>query len=438
MPVMPITALPGAPEPETPALPIVATIPPARFATLAHHDFRWLLFMQFTSSMRMPTLFITQAWYVNVNAPEGQKVVLLGLLAALRGFAFLAYVLFGGTFADRFPRATVLAVSHIAGLASVLVVGGLLLIPAVDAGEGPWLWVMLLLFASFGLMTAQDQPTRTAMIRDSVPEPLLSRAITQHQMVMSLALLVAAPLVGLSIEQFGFALTYLLAGFGHATVLFAITRISKTSASDPDAAHESVLQNLRQGVAALREDPIVRWTVFSNWALTSLGMSVMGILVAAWIREILELDASGWGFMMVFWGGGGLIASSWLSWWADLRHTGLWFLGAAAVMGLGVLGFGLSRIVILAFLFNGLVGLAYQFVLTLGVIIVQRQVPNRLLGRVMGLLLLAGGLMQIAGLIVGAIAQAIGLERVYPAAGILMLVYVALLFLRQRPLRQLD
>jgi MFS family permease len=438
MPTMPIAELHEISEPETPGLPIAATIPPARFATLAHRDFRWLLFMQFASTMRMPTLFITQAWWVNENAPEGQRVVMLGLLAALRGSAFLAYVLFGGTFADRFPRATVLAISHIAGLASVLLVGGLLFIPAVDGGEGMWLWVMLLLFASFGLMTAQDQPTRTAMIRDSVPEPLLSRAITQHQMVMSLALLAAAPLVGLSIERFGFAVTYLLAGFGHAAVLFAITRISKTSASDPDAAHESVLQNLRQGVAALRADPIVRWTVFSNWALTALGMSVMGILVAAWIDDILELDASGWGVMMIFWGVGGLIASSWLSWRADLRHTGLWFLGAAALMGLGVLGFGLSRIVILAFLFNGLVGFAYQFVLTLGVTIVQRQVPNRLLGRVMGLLLLAGGLMQIAGLVVGAIAQAIGLEVVYPAAGILMLVYVALLFLRQRPLRQLD
>jgi MFS family permease len=437
MPAMTITK---SLEPSThavPVPPVTATIPPARFATLAHHDFRWLLFMQFTSTLRMPTLFLTQAWYVNVNAPEGQKVVLLGLLAALRGFAFLAYVLFGGTFADRFPRATVLAVSHIAGLVSVLVVGGLLLIPAIDAGEGPWLWVMMILFASFGLINAQDQPTRTAMIRDYIPELLLSRAVTQHQMVMSLGLLTAAPLVGLSIEQLGFALTYLIAGFAHVAVLLAITRITKTAASDPDASSESVLENLRQGIAALREDPVVRWTVFSNWALTALGMSVMGILVAAWIREILELDASGWGFMMVFWGGGGIIASSWLSWRADLRHTGLWFLGASALMGLGVLGFGLSRIVILSFVFNGLVGMAYQFVLTLGVVIVQRQVPNRLLGRVMGLLLLAGGLMQIAGLIVGAIAQVLGLELVYPAAGVLMLVYVALLFLRQRPLRQL-
>jgi len=427
--------------PETTAATVSVATPvasPARFATLGYADFRWLLFMQFTSTLRQPTLFITQAWYVNTVAPEDRRVVLLGLLAALRGFAFLAYVLFGGTFADRFPRATVLALSHVVGLTSVLIVGALLFVPAIEAGEGRWLWVMLLLFASFGLMTAQDQPTRTAMIRDSVPQPLISRAITQHQMVMSMALLVAAPLVGQSIERLGFAETYLLAGLGHVAVLLALTRMTRTGASDPDAASESVLQNIRQGIAALREDAAVRWTVFSNWALTALGMSVMGILVAAWVRDILELDASDWGVMMIFWGVGGILASGYLSYRADLRRTGLWFLGAGALMGLGVLGFGLSRIWLVAFLFNGLVGFAYQFVLTLGVTIVQKQVPNRLLGRVMGLLLLAGGLMQIAGLIVGVIVQTVGMEIVYPAAGILMMLYVALLTLVQRPLRQLD
>ena len=438
MPAMPVAESHQHPAPATPAVATLDTQVPVRFATLAYRDFRWLLFMQFTSSMRMPALFLTQAWYVNVTAPEGQRVIMLGLLAALRGFAFLAYVLFGGTFADRFPRATVLAVSHVLGLASVLLVGGLLLIPAVEAGQGPWLWVMLVLFASFGLMTAQDQPTRSAMVRDSVPEALLSRAATQHQMVMSLALLAAAPLIGLSIERLGFAETYLLAGLGHLAVLFAITRMSRSGPSDPDASAESVFHNLQQGIAVLRQDPVVRWVVFSNWALTALGMSVMGILVAAWLDDILALDASDWGIMVIFWGAGGLLASSWLSWRADLRRTGLWFLGAATLMGFAVMGFGFSRIVIVAFLFNGLVGLAYQFVLTLGVVIIQRQVPNRLLGRVMGLLLLAGGLMQIAGLIVGVIAQAVGLERVYPAAGILMLIYVAVLAVRQRPLRHFD
>ena len=158
-------------------------------------------------------LFITQAWYVNTVAPESQRVLLLGVLAALRGVVFLAYVLFGGTFADKFPRTRVLAISHIAGLASVLVVGGLLFIPAAEQGDGLWLPVMFLFFTSFGLMNAQDQPTRTAMVRDSVPESLLSTAITQHQMAMSFGV-IAALGAGFSIETLGFGTTYLIAGPG--------------------------------------------------------------------------------------------------------------------------------------------------------------------------------------------------------------------------------
>ena len=408
-----------------------------RLATLAHRDFRLLLVMQLASSMRQPTLFLTQAWYVTTVAPDGQEVWLLGLLGALRGVTFLAYVLFGGTFADRFPRVTVLAASHLVGLANVLMVGGLLLIPAVADGEGPWLWVMMLLFASFGLMTAQDQPTRTAMVRDSVPEHLLSRAITQHQMAMSFGVL-AAPFAGVSIETLGFGITYLLAGLGHIVVLIAIRGISTRTASDPAAVGASVLSNLQEGIEVLRENPVVRWTVFTNWAVTALGMSVMGILIAAWVDQILDLDAAGWGVMVVTWGTGGVIASLWLNWRGDVRHMGPWFLGAGVLMGLGVMAFGLSRVVVFAFFFNGVVGMAYQLILTWGVTITQRQVPNRLLGRVTGLLLLAGGLMQIAGLLVGGLAQVFGLELIYPLAGAGIVAYMLLLTWRQRPLRELD
>jgi MFS family permease len=411
--------------------------PTSRMATLGYRDFRLLLVMQLASSMRQPSLFLTQAWYVNTVAPESQRVVLLGLLAALRGVAFLSYVLFGGTFADRFPRVRVLAASHLVGLASVLAVGGLLLIPAVADGEGPWLWVMLVLFASFGLMTAQDQPTRTAMVRDAVPQPLLSRAITQHQMVMSFGV-VAAPFAGWSVDALGFGPTYLIAGLAHVVVLVALRGISTRTASDPGASRTSVLHNLGDGLDVLRANPVVRWTVFMNWAVAALGMSVMGVLVANWVSDVLELDALGWGVMVVTWGTGGVIGSTWLNWRGDVRHMGAWYLGAGLLMGFGVLAFGLSRLVVVAFVFNGVVGMAYQLILTWGVTIVQREVPNRLLGRVTGLLLLAGGLMQIAGLAMGLLAKLLGIEAVYPLAGIAIVVFVLLLSWRQPPLRQLD
>ena len=168
----------------------------SRFSALTFNDFRLLIIMQIISSMRMPIIFVTQSWYVAITVPENQRLLALGILSALRGIAFLGYALFGGTFADRFPRTRVIYVSHFAGLFSVLIIGGLLLIPIVNNGEGLWLPVMMILFATFGIINAQDMPTRTAMIRDTVPESLLPQAITLHQLAMSIGLLIAAPLAG--------------------------------------------------------------------------------------------------------------------------------------------------------------------------------------------------------------------------------------------------
>ena len=418
-------------------IPTSGPIPQRHSRPLEYRDFRLLLLMQLASSMRQPTLFITQAWYVNTVAPESERIMLLGLLAALRGLAFLGFVLFGGTFADRFPRVTMLATSHLIGLASVLFIGGLLLIPEVANGDGPWLAIMLMLFASFGLINAQDLPTRTAMVRDAVPSNLLSKAITQHQMVMALGVLAAFG-AGAAIESLGFGTTYLLAGIGHIIVLATLRGISTRTASDPDATQVSIISNLREGIKVLNENRIVAWTIFSTWTITALGLSVMGILVAAWITDILQLDAFGWGAMVVTWGAGGLLASVWMNWRSDINHIGAWFLGAGLLTGLSIIAFGFSRTIIAAFFFNGMVGMAFQLIQTWGITIVQREVPNRLLGRVTSLLLLAGGLMQIAGLGAGILARIWGLEIIYPLSGAAIVLYILIVTWLQRPLRLLN
>ena len=407
----------------------------SRFSALTFNDFRLLIIMQIISSMRMPIIFVTQSWYVAITVPENQRLLALGILSALRGIAFLGYALFGGTFADRFPRTRVIYVSHFAGLFSVLIIGGLLLIPIVNNGEGLWLPVMMILFATFGIINAQDMPTRTAMIRDTVPEPLLPQAITLHQLAMSIGLLIAAPLAGFSIDYFGFAATYLIAGLTHIAVLIAVRKMSVLSAADPEASSDSIIKNLQQGLISLKINPVVRWTILSNWVVTSLGLSVMGGLIAAWINDVLMLEASDWGIMIIFWGVGGVFASTWLSWKNNLQHLGLWYLGACTLMGLSILGFSITRIVLLAFILNGIVGFSYQLILTLSVDIIQREVPNRLMGRTVGILMLASGIMQIVGIFAGLLAQNLGIETIYLAAGFATILFSIGLILFQRPLR---
>ena len=149
-------------------------------APLRIHDFRMLLVMQFASGIRQPMQFFMQAWYVNVAAPEEQRVLLLGLLATLQGVAYLLYVLFGGAFADRFPRRSMLMVTHVIGFAALVGTALLLYLPGARTGDGLWLPVMMLLFTEFGIMLAQDLPSRTAMVPEAVPAQMHTRAATIH------------------------------------------------------------------------------------------------------------------------------------------------------------------------------------------------------------------------------------------------------------------
>jgi MFS family permease len=438
MPAMPATPdLPPAATDEEPRAPVGGR--DSVFAALRIHDFRMLMVTQIATGFRGPMFFITQAWYVNTAAPEDQRVVLLGALGAIRGLTFLGFVLFGGAIADRFPRRTTLLISHVIAAAMGLGVALLLFQPNVAAGESPWLAVMFVLFASFGLINGQDQPTRTAMIRDIVPDRLLTSSITLWQFGQSIALLPAALLVGLLLDNVGFGWTYLVATSGHlVTIAAALALRTRAGAADPDASGESMLANLRGGLAVMRGDTVVRWTILLNWVTTAAGLSVMGILVAAWVEDILGLDATGWGVMLVFWALGGIAGSIWLASRGDYGRMGVTYLGVALAFGVAVLGFSLSRHVAPAFLFNGLAGFGHSMVLTVGTAIIQRTTPNRVLGRVTGLLLLSGGLMQVAGLGVGLLAQWIGLEPVYMAAGVVIIAATLATAIWQPALRRLD
>ena len=407
-------------------------------APLRIRDFRLLLVMQFASGIRQPMQFFMQAWYVNVAAPEGQRVLLLGLLATGQGLAYLLYVLFGGAFADRFPRRSMLMVTHVLGFVALVGTALLLYLPGARTGEGVWLPVMMLLFTEFGIMLAQDLPARTAMVPEAVPAHMHTRAATIHWLIFPLAFLMAAPSVGWTIEHLGFGTTYLIAAGGHLVVLAALWRMSTRAApADASAAGDSLMENVIEGMRYMRGEPQLLWTVVITWLSLASGMTAMGILIAAWVQDILGLDAAGWGRMALFWGLGGLVTSAALTYVGEFGRKGPLFIISTALFGIAVLGFAFSRSLVVSAGFFVVAGAGFQTMVTVNTAIAQQITPNRLLGRVMSMLWMAQGIARTSGVVIGAVGQLIGLPLLYPLIGALMLG-VALLATLQRPLRRLD
>ncbi len=421
----------------TPSPPGAAP-PRGRLAPLAYRDFRLICITNLAGGVRGPMLFIVQAWYVNVTAPEEQRLTLLGLLATLRGAAFLAWVLFGGVLADRYARRTMLIGAHIAALLFVGGTGVLLYLPGASTGDGAWLPVMFVLFTATGLINAQDLPTRTALVSEAVPAPLVTRAVTIFQLAWSISLLVSGPVTGLSIDHLGFGATYLIAASTHVWLLAALfpLRIGG-EAADPGAAGESVLRNLRDGLRYLGYHAGVRWTVLTTWASLGIGIAIMGILMAAWLDDVLGVGATGWGLMQFCWGGGGLVAMSTLALRRQALPGGWLLIAAGLLLASSLIAFSLSRVVALSFMIGIFAGASFQTVRVTGMAIAQTEVPPELRGRVLGLLIVANGLAGVIGVPAGLLAQVIGLETLFTAGGVGLLVLTLGVALTQRSLRSI-
>ena len=421
----------------------LAAAPPAErvsaLAPLRIRDFRTLIAIQLVTGVRIPLQFFAQTWYVNAAAPDNQRLLLLGLLATVRGAAFVSWVLFGGALADRFPRRTTLMVAHAAGFAVVLGTALLLYIPGASTGEGLWLAVMIVLFSEFGLMDAQDVPARNAMVANVAPVRMRTTAMTLNWLALPVTMLVTMPASGWMIDRVGFATMHVFAAGAHLVVLWMLRRMElRARPADEAAGGQSMFENVRAGLGYLRTEPAVRWTIFVTWIAIFGGSAAMWILSAAWVRDVLELGAESFGGMALFWGIGALLASGALATRGEYGRKGALVLSAAVLYGLAVLGFSLTRSLVGAALFFALGGVAFQLLTTVSTAVTQQLVPDRLLGRVMGLLMLANGIAQLMGVAVGAGAQAVGLETVYLVLGIAMTAFALLIMAWQRPLRTLD
>src|SRR5947209_2983199 len=137
-------------------------------------------------------------------------------------------------------------------------------------------------------------------------------------------------------------------------------------------------------------------------ALTTIfGMPYMQLL-PAFARDVLDIGAGGLGLMMTAVGVGALIGSVAIS-NADKGLRGTILLGAAALFGLTLCLFSLSKVTFLALLLLAGAGMANAVLMNLNQTILQQTVPDHLRGRVMSVYMITFGLMPLGTLPAGMI-----------------------------------
>src|SRR4030081_723180 len=148
----------SVPERETPAI-----IPPQQtgkgllraITSLRQRNFRLFWFGQMISLMGTSMQTIGQAWLVLVLTHSAWQ---LGLVGALQSLPVLLFSLFGGVFADRWPKRRVLLVTQSAAMIQAFILWALIVSGTVQ------LWQLYVLALLLGLTSCLGRPTSQAFI----------------------------------------------------------------------------------------------------------------------------------------------------------------------------------------------------------------------------------------------------------------------------------
>ena len=392
----------------------MSAAPVGTFDALRFRDFRLLWFGMLATFAVLPLQFFVQAWFVQTHADKDVRLLLLGVLGAVRGSAGLGFNLFGGALADRMDRRRLLFVTQLAGMAVAALTGFLFI---ADPLPEAWLFVALFgLFFAISAVSAVDAPARAAMIPELVDRRHVTNAISLNMTAQQIAIPISVFFSGLFIERLGLGVTYLLSTGSYLVGLLTLW-LMRYRAGAADRRSLSMLDNIREGLSYATREPTVLWVLIVTFVTTGFGFPVMVTLASAWFDQVLGLDAEGWSRIAVFWGVFALAASLGLASLGNFSHKGKVFVASGAGYGLAIVAFGLSRWLPAVAVANGAVGALGTINVVTGTAVLQSMVPNQYLGRVMSLSMMSMGFAQVNGLGMGALAQGIGLETMLPLTG---------------------
>jgi MFS family permease len=399
---------------------------PRLLVPLRHRDFRLLWTGQTVSSFGN---YIRSAAMPFQLLALGATPAQLGIAVAINYGTSIVFLLAGGAIADRLPRRTLIIASDLLGGCVVAVVA---LLSAT--GQLRVEHVYLLSFA-LGAADAFLQPAYSALIAELVPVETLRAGNAARLLGRSLARIAGPSLGGVAVVTAGPALAF---SINALTFFFSLSTLMFTRPTRRVPAPSAPL--LRDVGEGLNYVFSVRWLwtttlYFMAGNLAFAGQS--GVVTPLLVRDALNGDADTYGLITSAYGVGTILASIVVAQLVIRRPGTLLFLfevlACASTLLIGLLA-SVPAVVVLMALMG--VGLASSSVIWEALL--QRYVPERMLGRVSSINLLGNSLMNPIGPIVAAaLVSAIGPSGTFVVTGAYALV-LALTWLVASPLRHVD
>lgn len=396
------------------------------FEVLRYREFRLIWFGQVFASMGRWMDQVARGWLIYRLT---NSTLQLGLVQGMHAIPFLLLSPIAGSAADRYSRKFLLVGSQ--------VVDGLLfasLALLIITGEIRSWHVYATAFAMAAVQTFQ-QPSRTAMIADTVPSSHLTNAIGLNAIVFNIARTAGPALAGLLIAMVGTAGSYSVQAVFYLMATIWTLQLPESSASSVDSrGHNTKTASLAQSIVegwkfSWRNEPVRTALLIAMFA--SLFVVPFVTLLPVFARDILRVGATGQGLLLTAMGVGALFSSVLI---ASLGHRlprGLVMLGGATLYALLVVLFAGSHWFEFSMVLMGILGLCHVTSHALVQTVIQTYSPSEFRGRATSLFHMNQVLQTVGSVAIGALSVPLGARwgvAVMSIAGGLAIVaiYVAL------------
>jgi MFS family permease len=339
------------------------------------------------------------------------SALLLGLVSFAGQIPTFLLAPFAGVLVDRMDRRKMLVWTQaLAGLQS-LALAVLTLAKVINIHEVLWLSVLQ------GLINAFDMPGRQAFLVQMVEDKQdLGNAIALNSSMVNMARLIGPALAGIVIGSVGEGYCFLIDALSYLAVIASLVMM-RVIIAPTKPSRAPMLQQLKDGWTYVIGFPPIR-TILSLFALISLmGMPFM-VLMPIFAGQVLHGGPHTLGFLLGASGVGALISAASLALRKTVRGLTTMIQISAAMFGVGLICFGLSRILPLSLSLMLIVGFGMMQGMAASNTVIQTLVPEDMRGRVMSYYTMAFvGMAPFGSLLAGWLAHRFGAPRAVMITG---------------------
>lgn len=333
----------------------------------------------------------------------------------------------GGALADRYDRARVVMLCRFGAALTAATLAILAFTGTIE------LWNLVLVTLISGIIRSGEMPAQAALLPNTVKGAALLSAITLASM-MQFGSKVVGPVAGPVLEHLGAGWVFAGASVILLLSVWQMMRIKVRSTGGIEAsADRGILRdtanNIRDGLAYLGRAPMVRLTIGLVALHCMLTMAFDLTLLPAYADRVLGGGSTEFGYLLMGFGGGALVATVTLSAVPGGRIRGRLLLVVGLLSGAALTFFGLVDSLLLAIVAGVITGASTAMFMALSSVMVQAVVPDTIRGRVMSLYaMFAGGVMSVSALVSSLAADYVDLRLFAVVPGIIFVI-VMLVFL---------